>query len=104
MSVRTRRQRSYDHRLKELVRSAGDPSVAIELGFPRSTAVGWLRPPMTEVVTTGVLSETEAELRGEVIELRRRLGKLLALLRLLLAVLKVSGFELAKERPPVGEN
>ena len=37
-----KRQRVYDHRLRELVRTTGDTGVATRLGVPRSTAQGWL--------------------------------------------------------------
>jgi hypothetical protein len=42
MGSRERRQRIYDHRLRELVRRTGDASLAMDLGVPRSTAVGWV--------------------------------------------------------------
>ena len=59
MSARTQPQCSYDHRLKELVRTSGDLSVATELGIPRSTALGWLRDSPGEVVTLDILSLKE---------------------------------------------
>ncbi len=38
-----RRQQTYDHRLRDLARTTGDPDILAELGVPRSTALGWLR-------------------------------------------------------------
>ncbi|QDT93640.1 hypothetical protein [Gimesia algae] len=55
MSKSTRKQRSYDHRLKELVRSTGNIDVAIQRGVPRSTARGWLTKTMSDVITIDVL-------------------------------------------------
>jgi len=34
----TRSQRTYDHRLRDLVRTVGDPEIVAEFGVPRSTA------------------------------------------------------------------
>ena len=45
---------------------------------------------------------TEPELRREVLKLRRRVQKLTALLRLVLVLLRTSGFSLTGERLPDG--
>jgi hypothetical protein len=50
MPTETRTQRCYDHRLKELVRTTGNIDIALESGFPRSTACGWLNRSCAEVV------------------------------------------------------
>jgi len=62
MSAGIRRQRSYDHRLKELVRISGDPSLAIDLGIPASTVMGWRCDSPPQVVTLDVLSMKEQHL------------------------------------------
>jgi len=50
----TRSQRIYDHRLRDLVQTVGDPNLVAELGVPRSTVQGWLRGrPATEPVFAG---------------------------------------------------
>jgi len=41
----TRSQRTYDHRLRDLVRTVGDPEIVAEFGVPRSTARGYLTGP-----------------------------------------------------------
>ena len=38
MAQRNRLQQTYDHRLRDLVRSTGDAAIAVDLGVPRSTA------------------------------------------------------------------
>ena len=76
MSARTRPQCSYDHRLKELVRTSGDLSVAIELGIPRSTALGCLRDSPRQVASLDILSLKEQGLQHEVLMLRQRIRKL----------------------------
>jgi putative transposase len=59
-------------------------------------------PAPTVVVCLDVANVTEAELRQEVLQLRRRVQKLTALLRLALALLRTSGFALAGARLPDG--
>src|SRR5262245_4958819 len=102
MTTTGRRQRRYDHRLRDLVQRTGDVTIAKDLGVPRSTARGWLGDGQTAVVSLDVASLKTLELEQEVLELRRRLKKLTALLRLVLALLRTSGFTLTRERLPDG--
>ncbi len=104
MTSTPRRQRRYDHRFRELVHRTRDVTIATDVGVPRSTARGWLRPPPQAVVSLDVATLTEQELQHEVVQLRRRVQKLAALLRLVLAVLRVSGFTLSAERLPDGRD
>jgi len=99
-----RSQQRYDHRLRNLVQRSGDVTVATDLGVPRSTARGWLGKTQTVVVCLDVTELTEPELRHEVLELRRRVRKLTALLRLALALLQASGFRLTIARLPDGRD
>ena len=78
-----RHQRTYDQRLRELVRTTGDLRIATEIGVPRSTAVGWLR--------------------AEVLRLRRRVRILGAVVGLVLARVRISGLRLDGLRFPKGE-
>ena len=103
MTATPRAQRTYDHRLKNLVCETGDIQHAIKLGVPRSTARGWLHLPRNEIVTLDVLDTATKDLQHQVLLLRRRTEKLLAVLRLLVVILKVSGFSLANCRLPDGE-
>ena len=102
MTTASRPQQRYDHRLRDLVQRTGDPTIATDLGVPRSTARGWLRATPTIVVSLEVADLTEQELRQEILKLRRRVEKLAALLRLALALLRTSGFKLSGERLPDG--
>src|SRR6516225_10049645 len=95
MPTSARSQQRYDHRLRNLVQRTGDVTVATELGVPRSTARGWLGATPTVVVGLDVADLTDPELRQEVLKLRRRVRKLTALLRLVLALLHTSGFRRA---------
>ena len=89
-----RRQRAYDHRLRELVYATGDTSLAIDLGVPRSTATGWLRAEPREVVAMAVPDAKTADLQAQVLELRRRVRILVAVVAPLLALVRVSGARL----------
>ena len=92
MSTTARTQQRYDHRLRNLVQRSGDVTVATALGVPRSTARQWLRAAPTVVVCLDVADLTEAELRQEVLKLRRRVRKLTALLQLALPCCIRPGF------------
>jgi hypothetical protein len=100
MSTITRKHRRYDHRLRELVQSTGNIDVAVQRGVPRSTAYGWLSKSPAEVITLDVLGTDAKQLRHEVVALRRRNARLISLLRLIVTVLKVTGFSLSGARVP----
>jgi putative transposase len=101
MMTSRRPQQRYDHRLRDLVHNTGDVTIATDLGVPRSTARGWLRKGPSVAVTVEVTNLKTSELQSEVLELRRRVKKLRALLRLALALLRSSGFTLTHERLPL---
>ncbi len=98
----TRTLHRYDHRLCDLVRSTGDIGYATRRGVPRSTARGWLAPARAEVVTLYVVDMDVLTLQREVLALRAHVERLVALLRLVVMLLKVSGFSLAHARLPDG--
>ena len=102
MNTPPRTQRAYDHRLKDLVRETGDIRLATNQDVPVSTARGWLRRPRKDVLTLDVLDMQEKMLRREVLVLRRRNRKLAAILRLLMVLVRVSGFSLCSGRVPDG--
>jgi hypothetical protein len=78
MTTRSRPQRRYDHRLRDLVQRTGDLTIATDLGVPRLTARGWLGAAPRVVVSLEVVDLTEPELRQEILKLRRRVEKLAA--------------------------
>jgi hypothetical protein len=102
MTSTTRTQRRYDHRLRELVCEANSVDLAVRHGVPRSTARGWLAATGMPVVTLNVAHHDAIRLRQEVISLRQRVDRLVALLRLMALLLKLSGFSFAKIRLPDG--
>ena len=102
MTTTARPQQRYDHRLRDLVQRTGDMTLATDLGVPRSTARGWLGAVPTVVVSLDVADLTEPELRQEILQLRRCVEQLAALLQLVLALLGASGFTLSRARLPDG--
>ncbi len=102
MTTTTRPQQRYDHRLRDLVHYTGDVTLATDLGVPRSTARGWLGAAPPVVISLEGAALTEPALRQEILRLRRRVQKLAALLRLVLALLRASRFTLWRERLPRG--
>jgi len=81
MPTTARPQQRYDHRLRNLVQRTGDVTIARNLGVPCSTARGWLGKIPNLVVSLDVTDLRASELHQEVLELRRRVKKLTALLR-----------------------
>ena len=98
MTPTTRTLRRYDHRLRDLVRSTGDIGHAERRGVPRSTARGWLTSTHAKVVTVDVFDMDVLILQQEVLALRNRVERLVALLRLLVVLTRVSGVSLACSR------
>src|SRR2546427_12121234 len=82
MTTTGRPQQRYDHRLRELIQGTGDVTIATDLGVPRSTARGWLGKTPKVVVSLDVTDLRASELQQVDLELRPRLKKLTALLRL----------------------
>ena len=71
-----RPHKTYDHRLRDLVRNTGDLNFATEMGVPRSTAASWLTGPRQEVVSVDAVSMPEQELQARVVRLRHQIRRL----------------------------
>ena len=91
-------RRHYDHRFRQLVHDTGDIQLAVRRGVPRSTASGWAHRSATDVVTTDDASGSDSELRKEVITLRAKNAKLVAMLRLTFVLLRVYDVTLLRRR------
>jgi putative transposase len=100
MNSTTSIRRTYDHRLRDLVRSTGDIRQATRRGIPRSTARGWLNATHAKVVTVDVIDRDLLSLQQEVLALRMRVERLIAFLRLFVVLWKISGFSLTSARIP----
>ncbi len=98
MTKPARIQRTYDHRLRDLFQSTGNIRTAVDLGVPESTARGWLRSAAGEVVSCCATSDGVEELQRTIAILRERNERLVATLRMVVVLLKVSGFTLNRRR------
>jgi hypothetical protein len=98
MSHRSRR--AYDHRIKEQIIRSGDPELFPDLEIPRSTAVSWIRRGVGEIVSLVQEDGGEPALRHRIAKLEGRVAMLTAVLRLVLTLLRVSGFSLELSRVP----
>jgi hypothetical protein len=96
----THPRRSYDHRIKQQIVITGDPELFPGLDIPRATAMSWIRRGAGEVVALDGGVEAEATLRSRIVELEHRVSMLTAVLRLVLAIVRVSGFRLELARLP----
>ena len=100
MPENTHTQNQYDHRLRRLIQTTGDLDLAVRHGVPRSTARGWLRQARADVVSIDVLDMDAEALQREVLFLRRRVSRLLALLHLVLVAFQGAGFSFDRVRIP----
>jgi len=99
MEARRSRQ-VYDHRLRDLIHETGEVDLAVRSGVPRTTARDRTRAEAPKVVSLDVASMSHAELRKEVVKLRARNETLLAVLRLVVVLLKISEVSLFRRRVP----
>lgn len=99
-----RLQRTYDHRLVRLVQETGDITVATGVGVPRSTAAGWRRRAQRVVTSTPTCEATEQDLRNRLARVEGRLRRCTALLRVLLAVVRIVQPDLTRLRVPLGSD
>ena len=97
-----RSRRSYDHRIREIVCRTRNPQIFRHLRIPRSTTASWLSRGCRSVVSldwhhdiASVLDEDE--------KLKRRNERQTAIIRLLVVLLKLSGFRLDEQRLPDGK-
>ena len=88
--------------LRRLIQTTGDLDLAVRYGVPRSTAQGWLKQSRTDVVSMDVLDMDAEALQREVLSLRRRVTRLLALLQLVVVAIKVVEFSFDRVRIPDG--
>jgi hypothetical protein len=101
-SAAPRMRRAYDHRLREHVVRSGARSHARHVAIPRSTVSTWQRRGLRPVVTIEPFGQDQHHLLESIAKLDRRARILAAVVRLLLALLRVSGFSLAGQRLPEG--
>jgi hypothetical protein len=100
----TRLQRAYDHRLREFVHRSGSDRHAVGIAIPRSTLHSCKSLTPNPVVGLVASDKTIRELESEVVRLSWQVRKLRRIRRLLLVLVKLSGFRLESLRLAVGKN
>ena len=95
-------RRTYDYRIQEAICESGDREFFPELNIPRSTIRSWLHRGTPDVVTADPAFDCYAEMATEIE--RRQIAVLGAIVGLLIAMLRVSKFQLDYERLPEGES
>ena len=102
-SAAARTRRAYDHRLREHVIRCGGKSIVKHVQIPRSTVSSWRRRGLRPVVTTEPLGLYQQHVFDSRARWEKQARVLAAVVRLLLALLRASGFDLAGKRLPGGE-
>jgi hypothetical protein len=102
LTVTPRTRRTYDHRLREQVIRSGARCLPKHVAIPRSTVSTWTRRGLRPVVSIEPLEQDRQQLLDSLAKLDRRARVLAAVVRLLLALLRASGFSLAGKRLPDG--
>ncbi len=100
--MRKKPRRIYDHRIKEAIIGSRNPSLFPDLQIPPSTARSWIQRGLAEVVSLNRDGVTEAGLRERIATLEGRVRTLSGVLRLTLALIRVSGVRLDGQRLPEG--
>ena len=93
---------AHDHRIREHVVRSGTRCLPKHVTIPRSTVSTWRRRGSRPVVTIEPLDQDRQQLVDTIAKLDCRLRILAAVGRVLLAMLRASGFTLAGERLPEG--
>jgi len=101
-TLRTRR--AYDHRLRDHVVRAGTRCLPNHVAIPRSTVSTWRSRGSRPVVTIEPVEQDHQQLLDAIVKLERQKRILAAVVRILLAMLRASGFTLAGERLPEGSS
>jgi hypothetical protein len=96
-------RRAYDHRLREHVVRCGAKTVAKHVQIPRSTVSTWRQRGIRHVVTAETFNEDTQAVLDSSARWERRARVLAAVVRLLLALLRASGFRLDGNRLPEGK-
>ena len=97
-----RTRRAYDHRLWDHVVRTGTRCLPNYMAIPRSTVSTWRSRGSRPVVTIEPVEQDHQQLLDAIAKLERQKRILAAVVRILLAMLRASGFTLAGERLPEG--
>jgi len=98
------RYRVYDHRLKQAVFRSRNPYLFPELAIPRSTALGWIKRGVPEVVTTEELDLGKTELLVRCQDLKRERNLAMSTQKLTSFTFKLFGLQIQFKRLPRGDD
>jgi hypothetical protein len=93
---------AYDHRLRDQVVRSGTRCLPKHVAIPRSTVSTWRRRGARPVVTIEPIEQDRQQLLDTIAKLEQQKCILAAVVRVLLALLRASGFTLAGEWLPEG--
>jgi putative transposase len=93
---------TYDHRIRDQVVRSGTRCLPKHIRIPRSTVSTCRRRGQRPVVTIEPFEQDRQQLVDTIAKLDRRVRILAAVVRVLLAMFRASGFTLAGERLPEG--
>ncbi len=100
MPATRRQRRSYDPRLRRLVREDGGQELARRLGITRTTVAAWRCSPPPQVVAVEGIDLDRAALHVRIAKQERRIELLTTIMTLLLALVRVSTGRLAELSAP----
>ena len=103
-SATPRTRYTYDHRLRDQVVRSGTRCLPKHVAIPRSTVSTWRSRGSRPVVTIEPVEQDHQQLLDAIVKLERQKRILAAVVRILLAMLRASGFTLAGERLPEGSS
>lgn len=92
--------RTYDHRLKEMIVENRNPGLFPSLKIPRSTARGWIKKGIPDVVTLNDFDKTQNEIILENENLKRTVKELKASYHLSCFTFKLFGLQIQYRRLP----
>ena len=93
---------AYDHRLRDHVVRTGTRCLPKHVAIPRSPVSTWRSRGSRPVVTIEPVEQDHQQVVDAIVKLERQKCILAAVVRILLAMLRASGFTLAGERLPEG--
>jgi len=98
MAIQSNILQQYDHRIREAICRTGNPCLFPDLKIPYSTIRSWLSRGCPEVVTHESIGKNELQLHEEIAKLKKKVAVLIAVLRVVTTLLRVSGFRLDKRQ------
>ncbi len=97
-------KRAYDTRVREIIARTGNADLFPDLDIPRGTRATWVRRGPRDIVGLDEELDAQATLLDRFAKFEHRVRVLTALLRLVLIMLRLSGFRVHMPRIPEGKD